>query len=217
MITDLFNFLLELFKTNTLVGVMFIFLCLFIILLSFGSKGIIYILQKSGIIKDQNTLLFESILKTLIEQFEKSSMKLSTLTTMLKVISDSIKSSLTNEEVNIITNVFFNFLKKEMLHKFINEIENNSINNLETNIKNIFDSTVKDIDRSYFQLPNTKGKVISTKDKIESFYEGENSTYIKILNILKNEDKIPVKKNDILIELDKLTQSWFMTIKNEVE
>ena len=174
------------------------------------------ILKSLKLIKDPLYELLKKLdskIETLILNHESNSI---TLLNMVKMISDKQNSYLTNDQVNLVTSLTFQYIQSDLTLKFI-EIGNNNKNEkeLEHLIRSIFTTLITETDRLYFQLPNTHGKVLVTELKIKTFFNGDrdgSSPAERIRNVLLNNSDYTSKKASILYDLNELTSKWFQTI-----
>jgi len=213
---QLLKFLIEIIKDNSALSTGAFSLIVGVIVLREAYPVLEKILKNSGIWKDSSFIKYQSSIDDLkntvsyhVQNIDDST---SNLLTMLKILEEKQNSYLTNNQVDVAIKLTFMYVQRELTFKFLDVVNiNNDPIGAEHDIKRIFETVIKNVDRYFFQLPNTKGKILPTEEKIACFYNKEFGFLDDIIKIIYSDFDSDQKRIKLELILIKLTDYWYQT------
>jgi len=218
--SDLFKVLEQLGYTNPSLVVFVVVTVVVIAMMRELVPLVISILKSVGVIKDP---AMEKYVSHIVEIKELVSHHVSNIDdttlniiTMLKILDEKQESYLTNSQVDVAIKLTLMYVQRELTFKFLDAVKNNtSPTGTAHDLREIYHTVISNVDRHFFQLPNTTGKIISTERKLACFEDKKFKYLDTILDILYSTLDYEQKKIKIELVLVRLTDYWYQTQQNE--
>jgi hypothetical protein len=218
--SDLFTVLKQLGYTNPALLVFVVITIVVMAIMRELVPLVLHILKSVGVIKDPAMVKYVGHIVEIKELVSHHISNIDDTTlniiTMLKILDEKQGSYLTNSQVDVAIKLTLMYVQRELTFKFLDAAKNNtSQTGTIHDLRSIYTTVIRNVDRHFFQLPNTAGKIISTERKLACFEDSRFKYLDTIVEILYSELDYEQKKIKIELVLVRLTDYWYQTQQNE--